>query len=56
MLSKWSDISVEIDDNSIVLLKTCKCHQSITDANKKLIRDYYLDPANVKPVYKYVQK
>lgn len=48
--------AVEKNDESTKPLITYKCCQAITNAKKNAVRDYYLDSANRKPAYKYVQE
>lgn len=56
VLSQKLNISIKTNDNGTVLLETRKCRQAITDAQRKVVWDYYFDLANRKLVHKHIQK
>lgn len=46
----------EDNNKGIEPLVTRKRRWVITDAKKKVLRDYYFNPVNGKPVHQYVQE
>ena len=48
--------TVENNTKGIEPLVICKRRQAITDAEKKIVQDYYFDLRNGKLVYKHIQE